>query len=388
MTTTDSAMEKLVSRIEIAEDLLKRAKILQGEKISGSMKLFNKIKSELRFLEKIRSGRVAFKDDYLSSTNLTSLEALIAVIENTEGICEILHVYQLQNTDNRVTVDIVCGNDSVWIKVIARNVKALLSAYEGRGEYGEKSIISHAEQYIDCADSNPCDFRPPKIIFHFCKGVPTPIAERLEIMGIVVEGVCIEPNDCEKLNVSDIELHTRSSGSRLRVEGHEIRNVNLDVTALLCLISNLCYGNCDYVFSEAVLTRQAKEEIQSPVVPKIEEFIEKKKIYACQTAITSFQDIVDTIGGSKEKKRAKELLKRVSVVADRPSERAALLKTSGRIHERSKIIFGTGDDLKAVTITANVGFVRAAKQCGVKFSVFEHQARALTERKQNEAQKI
>jgi len=52
---------------------------------------------------------------------------------------------------------------------------------------------------------------------------------------------------------------------------------------------------------------------------------------------------------------------------------------------RAKTIFGTGDTLKAVTLTANSGFVRAAKNQGVQFSVYLHESRALTEQKQKTA---
>jgi len=47
-----------------------------------------------------------------------------------------------------------------------------------------------------------------------------------------------------------------------------------------------------------------------------------------------------------------------------------------------QVIFGTGDSERAVTVTANVGFVRAAAQAGVQYSVFLHEARALTEIKE------
>jgi hypothetical protein len=76
------------------------------------------------------------------------------------------------------------------------------------------------------------------------------------------------------------------------------------------------------------------------------------------------------------------LIKRISVVPDQPSERALKLVTSSKINSRSLTIFGTGDTLKAITMTANSGFVRAANNQGVKFSVFIHQPRALTESKE------
>jgi hypothetical protein len=38
------------------------------------------------------------------------------------------------------------------------------------------------------------------------------------------------------------------------------------------------------------------------------------------------------------------------------------LKESSKIKSRAKVIFGTGDQLKAVTMTSNIGFVRSAEQ--------------------------
>ena len=68
----------------------------------------------------------------------------------------------------------------------------------------------------------------------------------------------------------------------------------------------------------------------------------------------------------------------MEVVEDTPSSRAMNLKHSGKIKPRAKVVcyththtviitpthiqvvFGTGDSLKAVTLTANEAFVRAA----------------------------
>ena len=55
-------------------------------------------------------------------------------------------------------------------------------------------------------------------------------------------------------------------------------------------------------------------------------------------------------------------IKKIKVVADSPSARAMSLKESSKIKPRAKIIFGTGDNLQAITMTSNIGFVRAAIQ--------------------------
>ncbi|KAF8792797.1 UPF0415 protein C7orf25 like protein [Argiope bruennichi] len=49
---------------------------------------------------------------------------------------------------------------------------------------------------------------------------------------------------------------------------------------------------------------------------------------------------------------------------------------------RSQIVFGTGDSMKAVTVSANLGFLRAAQSQGIKFVAFVHESRALTECKE------
>ncbi|CAG5133372.1 unnamed protein product, partial [Candidula unifasciata] len=107
-----------------------------------------------------------------------------------------------------------------------------------------------------------------------------------------------------------------------------------------------------------------------------------KEVFVCETAVSSFQSILDILGGQAEKRRAAELLERVRVVQDQPSQRALALDCQGRVKERSKVIFGTGDCLQAVTVTSNMGFVRAARSQGVVFSVYLHAARALTEEKE------
>ncbi|GFO46339.1 upf0415 protein c7orf25 homolog [Plakobranchus ocellatus] len=110
-----------------------------------------------------------------------------------------------------------------------------------------------------------------------------------------------------------------------------------------------------------------------------------KELFACETAVSSFWSILNILGGPREKERALTLLARVKVVPDQPSERAMELECHGRVKKRSKIVFGTGDSLHAITITSNMGFVRAAQGQGVVFPAFLHPARALTEEKEAHA---
>ncbi|KAK7483259.1 hypothetical protein BaRGS_00025552, partial [Batillaria attramentaria] len=107
-----------------------------------------------------------------------------------------------------------------------------------------------------------------------------------------------------------------------------------------------------------------------------------KRQLVCRTALADFQSILDLLGGPRERQRAAELLNAVEIVDDQVSARAACLRPKGKVKDRSKVIFGTGDALKAVTVTANSGFIRAAKNQGISFAVHLHPARALTELKE------
>lgn len=82
-----------------------------------------------------------------------------------------------------------------------------------------------------------------------------------------------------------------------------------------------------------------------------------KELHACKKAMSDFRSIVSTIGGPSEQMRAEELCARVSVVEDR---RLQGVQLSGQLKERGLVVFGTGQALRAVTVTANTAFLRAA----------------------------
>ncbi|XP_014666218.1 PREDICTED: UPF0415 protein C7orf25 homolog [Priapulus caudatus] len=164
-----------------------------------------------------------------------------------------------------------------------------------------------------------------------------------------------------------------------------VHAINLDITALVAYTSSLTNGGCRYVFKQAVLAGQASREREHPALPEMQKHMQGRKLYICESAHRDFDNIITTLGGTTEKQRAADLLARLTLVADNPSPRAVALRDSGKINARSKVIFGTGDSLRAVTLTANTGFVRAAEQQGVRFASIFHSARSLTEAKEHQA---
>ena len=128
------------------------------------------------------------------------------------------------------------------------------------------------------------------------------------------------------------------------------------------------------------------DEMQSPVLSEINELIATKKLICCETAWNHFMDIVHLSAGRNEWKRVHLLADKIKIVADKISERTLRLrgKTMSNIN---KCVFGTGDSLKIITMTAIASFVRKAEQQGVKYFVHVHPVRPLTERYQTEYQR-
>ncbi|KAM4705986.1 UPF0415 protein C7orf25 homolog [Rhinophrynus dorsalis] len=407
-----SVQSMLCDRIAIAKELIKRAEALTRSRVGGvegGAKLCSKLKAELKFLQKVEAGKVAIKESHLRSTNLTHLQAIIESAESLEDVVSVLHVFSYHdqlNEKQTLVVDVVANGGHTWVKAIGRKAEALHNIWLGRGQYGDKSIIEQAEDYLQASCQQPVQYCNPHIIFAFYNSVSNPMAEKLKEMGISVRGDIVAVNasqenlqeeNCQSGSESDDSsefLHVgkvdrenivASVAFPTEIKVEVCNRVNLDITTLITYVSALSHGGCHLLFKEKVLTEQAAQEREEKVLPLLQSFMEGKELFACECAVKDFKSILATLGGPGERERAASLIKRINVVPDQPSERALKLSISSKINSRSVSIFGTGDSLKAITMTANSGFVRAAANQGVKFSVFIHQPRALTESKESSA---
>ncbi|XP_015210039.1 UPF0415 protein C7orf25 homolog isoform X1 [Lepisosteus oculatus] len=404
----------LQERIAVAKDLLERVESISGGQkkgVEGKAKLCSKLRAELKFLQKVEAGEVVIKESHLQSTNLTHLKAIVESAESLEDVVSVLHVFTYEDQAGEkqtLVVDVVANGGHTWVKAIGRKAEALHNIWQGRGQYGDKSIVKQAENFLQASRQQPVQYSNPHIIFAFYNGVSSPMADRLREMGISVRGDIVAVNsvagaeegedalsdsscesdadgdETEDLTLTRVDRDTivASLSFPTEVKVDVCNRVNLDITTLITYVSSLSHGGCHYKFKEQVLTEQAAQERQEKVLPKLEEFMKGKELFACHSAVKDFHIILDTLGGPGEKARAAELLQRIKVVPDQPSERTMRLEASSKVNHRSLMIFGTGDTLKAITMTANSGFVRAAANQGVKYSVFIHLPRALTEGKE------
>ncbi|KRT82155.1 hypothetical protein AMK59_3260 [Oryctes borbonicus] len=397
MSDLENSLENLkvcvLEKLKYGEELINSAS--QFDHIEGVQKLHRKIKQELNFLRKIYKTN-SIKKEHLQCTNLTHFTALVKKLGEVDNCIAVHKVFNLD--DRKLVIDIVCDNGLSWMKVIARNPKSLSQICMGDSSYGVRSIFDQAKEYIECAPLYPCLFQTPKIVFVFANGVGGNLAHELESLGILIEGERVNIDEEVEYDIPVVsELSTKNTS--------HISKVNLDVSAMLAYVSSVTNGSCDkYEFSVPVLAQQADWECKRPVKPVLNEFFKDKKLYCCETAKQNFVNILNTVGGPNERIRGFELLERITVLPDNAtaSDTAECdnnleifnsvqytpdkaLSVGGKIRERSLIIFTFGDQIQAVTVTANDGFVRAAKQQGIHFVVFVHESRALTEQKESKA---
>uniref|UniRef100_A0A2K6T7T7 DUF1308 domain-containing protein n=1 Tax=Saimiri boliviensis boliviensis TaxID=39432 RepID=A0A2K6T7T7_SAIBB len=300
---------------------------------------------------KVDAGKVAIKEYHLQSTNLTHLRAIVESAKNLEEVVSVLHVFGYTDTlgeKQTLVVDVVANGGPTSVKVIGWKAEQV-------------------EDFLQVSHQQPVQYSKPHMIFSFYNNVSSSMAEKLKEMGISVRGDKVAVNSLldhpEELQLSESE--SDDEGPELlqvtRVDRENIlasvafptdikvdvcKRVNLDITTLITYVSALSYGGCHFIFKEKVLTEQ--------VLPQLEAFMKDKELFACESAVKDFQE------------RATMLIKLVA---------------SSKINSCSLTFFGTGDTLKAITMTANSGFVRAANNEDVKFSAFIHQPRALTESK-------
>ncbi|MCL7048361.1 hypothetical protein MKW94_000750 [Papaver nudicaule] len=185
-----------------------------------------------------------------------------------------------------------------------------------------------------------------------------------------------------------IYLDVESAGPDMLL-GEDI--INFDTTALIALVSGISNGctekllaapECEmrerFKSNYEFVIAQVMSELQNPIFAELRPLMSGKIGMICETVHSEFKELVSMCGGAKEKLRANQLLKHLSIVPDTPSARMMGLPTTRKIAAKNKVVFGTGDYWRAPTLTANMGFLRAISQTGMSLLTLEHRPRALT----------
>ncbi|XP_049283494.1 UPF0415 protein C7orf25 homolog [Anopheles funestus] len=385
--TIEELTQLAQEKIDLGEKLLKS--LSQLNTIEGVKKIQKKISQELKFLNRVKANRTVTINHILCS-NLTHFGCLVDCLLVSADVKHVDYPLPVEDRACPLRVDIVCDGGATWIKVIARNPKSLSDAVYGRTSYGSKSILEQAEEYIQAACDFPYMFRPPTVIFRFLSKLDSELIEELQRIGV---RVVILTEDLDEQTRNDETAASGSSASQSPTNPKdEIRLLNVDVTTLIAYCSAMTNGSARWEFKQPLLSEQARWEQDKPVKPVLERLFEGKRLICCQTAYDSFHEILSILGGEQEKARANELFNRIHVLPDVPLEQAPKelqnLKLGGKIRPRSLQVFAFGLYHRAVTVTSNEGFTRAAKMQGLEVPVFLHDARALTEDKERTAKAL
>lgn len=351
-------------KIDLGEKLL--ADLAALDAVDGVRKIGKKISQELKFLNKVKNARSVTINHILCS-NLTHFACLVQCLLSCEDVTHVDFPLPLEDRGSKLRVDIVADGGATWIKVIARNPKSLADGVHGRTSYGSKSILEQAEEYVEVAEANPHMFKPPRVVFRFLSKIDDELIEELQQVGITV-------------------LVQQTSQPVPRTETATVRKLNLDITTLIAYVSAMTNGSSHWEYNEPLLTEQARWEREKPIKPLLEDLFKDKELICCETAVSSFQEILSILGGPKEKSRAEQLFQRVQILPDVPlPPEMQNIRVGGKIKPRSLQIFAFGMQHEAITVTSNEGFVRAARMQSLEVPVVVHDARALTEEKEKSA---
>ncbi|XP_064092896.1 UPF0415 protein C7orf25 homolog isoform X2 [Macrobrachium nipponense] len=403
------ARAALASRkIGEADVLLEKLGELQG--VEGVNKLKKRIKAEINFLKKALRKGSDLKEEHIMCSNLGQLGALYDAVSQASQVVGVLQNFSSQHLE-KIVVDVVAENGKQWIKVVfwffSGVSESLASNLEGLGicvrgiripdnelgipDFTVNDSESDCENFSDenedmTANGSECNEVAEDNVFTSQDSRTTKCTcePRLHSSCEVLhsEGRCQNEFECNT-NVSSSSAGLESSNLCSTVtEKKEIRKLNLDVTAIIAYVSATTNGGANFIFADKVLTEQAMWERQNPVKKTLDQYFQGCELMVCQEAVDHFSDIINTIGGPAEKKRSQEFLARVAVVPGQDIYENQV-KIGGKVRKLSRIIFGTGQALKAITVTSNRGFVRSVEQQGIKPVVLYHEPRALTEMKES-----
>jgi len=363
-----SCLDLIDEKIELGRSLIDK---LERDfiAIDGAMKTKRNIDKEINFLQKLKSKSLSGCDDVevnrkLQCTNLIFFSHLVNSLYNYDEITSIAAVRKL--AEQSIKIDIIANDNQTWVKIIARNSESIKDEVLGRCEYGAKNILAVADEFLKVAMSQLNFFRPPKVVFDFLNPIDENLEKALEDMGVILGR----------------KFKEATSGSPV-TDDYECLKLNIDISTMLAYVSELSNGGSNCRFNEKLLEEQAMTERKSPIKPILDKVFEGKQLICCETAVKSFDEIIELLAGPSEMVRAGELKQRMQILPDiEEPEKVINLELSSHIKERSRKIFAFGIFHKAITVSSNVGFKRAAKMKNLDIPMVTHSARALTELKQ------
>mmetsp|Transcript_4872 Transcript_4872/g.10744 ORF Transcript_4872/g.10744 Transcript_4872/m.10744 type:complete len:351 (+) Transcript_4872:3-1055(+) len=312
--------------------------------VDGTDKILRKLQAENVFIDKMQQRMIPVTKSRVQSTNLGHFEAILAAIRQSSSVVAIHQWFNCPRRDcQTIKVDVVADGGATWVEVVTMPPHKLRQFWVD-ARPGQTDMKTHVQQLIATARQNPHFYRTPKIVLFFHCGVLDTVRDRLGRMGVSVSGEVItdsvrewesdsdsDSEEGEEQHVGGVEDDDHESGevSDLSLVPKDLA-VNLDVTTLINLVSEISHGGEPISDANPFLTAQYAEERVRPLLPKLQALLEGRRLIACESAVRDFKAIVTKIGGTVENRRADELLTRVEVVGDSPPGKFQSLVLTGK----------------------------------------------------------
>lgn len=201
--------------------------------VSGTNKLLRRLESELRLVKMILAGEEEPTESRLQGlkNNVDGIRAeLLTATQAPDVVALGKRFYSPLVSERGVEVDVVASNGSVWIEVKKHHSFSTGSRHWGCRKGRSKGILQQAKEMVTVSrdPSNVIFWQSPQVVFRFIGNVDNSVRNELEELGIIV----LE---------DDGNLDVLALPERL-IESHR---VNLDVTTLCCLVSEISNGGAN-----------------------------------------------------------------------------------------------------------------------------------------------
>lgn len=409
MSTNDDAVvdleQKRVEKIAEVRAALEKLTGPKFKKLENVQRMERMLKKEIELLQKVQSSQKAL-ETHLVTCNYAFYKSIIDEIEAMGNAASVLKTFK--RNEHSVTVDIVTKEPHVWIKLVNRPAKTVLIEYRDGKRNGD--VIAQVKQHLYVSRR----FNNPEIRVYFKNGVLREMAEKLDRHGIIVIGERIEKEHSSlvgKWNEDLIEkLKETEDGWEEEAEsGDSARSVpptnaypkptvptlNLDISAVMLLVSNMCEpGGANYQFEEKkeeMINKHMECERLKPAKAGVLKKLEGHKLIMSQKAFDGVTEIVNTVGGPSEKARFEKLAETIEKIPDQESVAVGrVVKLDGikAISEITKRVFSCAEMTHTTTVTANKKFLGHAKNRHIYFKVIVIKPRPLTEQKEAIAKRI
>lgn len=413
----ENVTKLLQDLLVLQDDALKISKS-QGD---GFSKYLSIIKAEIKNLERLlrREEKLDLKD--LQGCNYFHLKGIYDTFLSIPNSPQIFKKFKVKDTSIRVDI----STPTKWVKI---NARARYASAHGEEDFEDVSesdedelvdpkysqqlaiidtkFIKQAKALILAAQANPTlQFNPPSIVYQFVRlesELPLSLVAQLQDLGIIVN------TDFEQLKV--VECAYKST-----------KVLNIDVTSKVAMVSEMTYMpiDADVVKGCHPLELQKVEQDLDPLLPHLKSILTGKLLVCTLAAFKVFKNIIETIGGEHEQQRAlamfsdtdsllnNDLLQGLSVLTpqpilviptgetkislptwkivvinDNPSQHIKSLANLVKLSDFHINVFGTGDQLKLTTVTANAKMQRALDKAGKReHSILVHPVRGLVEQR-------